>query len=154
MAIVYWIHKGVLLVDCMQQGNHTVWHGNSYELPLNRLWQRLLTKGVFLLHDKDESWMILQNTATTPTFNYPTVNGTNTFILTEPRLAPCRAKLSTPASWHDNVWHATTHSCYDTNGTRHNRLLNGVSNKFYKAPEHLVVENPLAIIQTAMVPSI
>jgi hypothetical protein len=31
--------------------------------------------------------------------------------------------------------------------------LNDLSTKYDKAPEHLVPENPLAIIQTAMVPS-
>jgi hypothetical protein len=32
--------------------------------------------------------------------------------------------------------------------------LNDLSTKLYKAPEHLVLENPMATIQTAMVPSI
>ena len=32
--------------------------------------------------------------------------------------------------------------------------LNDLPTKFYKAPGHLALENPLATIQTAMVPSI
>jgi len=82
----------------MQQDNQTVRHENSYELPLNRLRPGLLIKGVFLLHDKDESWMILQNIATTPTFNYSTVKGTNTFI--------------TDRTWTHTVQGKPVHPCF------------------------------------------
>jgi len=139
--------------------------------------------------------------------------GQTHLLLTEPRLSPCRANPSTPASSHDNVWYATIHSCYHINGTRHNRLfkgltvytwtipqailyyhklpdtvtycvlhitataarnltqmiktvstlgssrhssdkLNDLSTKSYRAPEHVVLKNPLATTQTATVPSI
>jgi hypothetical protein len=59
----------------MQQDNHTLRHEKSNELPLNKLQPGLLTKAVFLLHDKDKSWIILQNIATTPIFNYQMLMG-------------------------------------------------------------------------------
>jgi hypothetical protein len=52
--------------------------------------------------------------------------GQTHLLLTETRLSLCRANPSTPGSWHDNVWYATIHSCYHTNGTRHNRLFKGL----------------------------